>query len=112
MGGILTARIVQRLSQRLEFRNLNVYYDHDISSDRVGKIQAYFGSDCTCDTRLAFLDVAVVPPQSTPVTLLAEIEETTARPKTIIGAVMPLLLASGIQFIGKNFQIGPWTTLI
>jgi hypothetical protein len=62
---------------------------------------------------LAQLDIAVVAPTSDKVVALLEIEETTDKPKVLLGDVLAMLLGDAVKFQGKrDLQVGSWTTLV
>jgi hypothetical protein len=85
----------------------------------LGKIRAWHGEACTPETSLADLDMAVVSHASAVsheqarVYALIVVEETSSRPKLILGDVLATMLGKGIKFQGRgDLQVGRWTTLI
>jgi hypothetical protein len=116
--GELTAHLAEILTQELDQYGIDVLYDHGQQASRpnkVGEIASWFGKDedYNFETRLALLDIAIVDRATDKAIALIEIEETTDKPKVLIGDVMAILLGDGIRFQGKcKLCIGPWTTLI
>jgi len=115
--GIITSRLARLLQQELSQHGYDVLYDHGQQGidprDKLGKIKAWYGSAYSSKAILADLDIAVVAQDSTKVFVLVEIEETTDKPKVILGDVLATLLGHRITFQGKrNLQVGEWTTLV
>lgn len=106
--GELTAEI----GKSLKFEDYDVYYDHGTSSENVGRIISYFGSKNAQGTQLSYLDIAIVEKNSNKVFALIEIEETSDKPKTLLGDIFGVLLGEHITFQGKSLDVGEWTTLI
>jgi hypothetical protein len=100
--GQLTAKMAREISPYWEKRGYYVLYDHDPSSKNVGKIVSSFGQQPpTQSTRLSHIDIAIVEKNSGRVFALIEIEETTDRPKALLGAVFGILMGEQISF-GKE----------
>ena len=115
--GLITSRIARILVQEFETQSFQVLYGHGNKAvdplDKLGKIRAYQGPYYKADTILADLDIAVVASSSSKVIALIEIEETTIKPKVILGDALATLLGSAVRFQGKqDLYVGPWTTLI
>ena len=115
--GELAARMARKLSPKPEFRGYDVLFDHGDKEidppDKVGRIVSWFGSEYKRDARLAFLDIAVVSRDSGKVFALIEIEESTSKPKVLLGDVLATLLGDKITFQGKrDLKVGRWTKLI
>lgn len=97
---------------------MDVLFDHgDPQKDpkeKLGRIVSWFGPEYRRDTRLAFLDIAVVRRSSNKSLALIEIEERKAPPKVIIADVLATLLGDHVSFQGgqRHLDIGAWTTLI
>jgi hypothetical protein len=92
---------------------LKVYYDHGPESQR---IYSWFGTTYTTpkSTRhLSWVDIVVAEPGSRTVHAIIEIEDSSSRPKTIIGDALAVLMGSGLAFAGHaDWRIGLWTRLI
>lgn len=121
--GALTMQAARVLQQEFSPAGFDILHDHGekgIDSPLLlGKIRAWFGDTYTSQTILADLDMAVVSHAAAVshdqerVYALIEIEETTSRPKTILGDVLATLLGKGIRFQDvRDLQVGRWTTLI
>ena len=92
-------------------------FDHaskgTVPPETLGKIASWFGPEYNSITRLGFLDMAVVSKHTQKALALVEIEETTDKPKVLLGDILATLLGRGIKFQGnRDLRIGPWTTLI
>jgi hypothetical protein len=61
---------------------------------------------------LSQLDIAVVERSSNRVLALVEIEETTDRPKTLLGDIFGVLFGEHVSFKRTELTVGPFTTLI
>ncbi len=100
--GLLTAKVAREISPYWEERGYQVLYDHDPASDRVGKVVSSFG-DLPYDrgTQLSHIDIAVVEKTDDKIFALIEIEETTDKPKTILGDLLGVLMGEQVSF-GKE----------
>lgn len=112
-----TTQVARLLQQDFEPIGLDVLHDHKQMGvdppDKLGKIRSWFGSIYKSDAMLADLDIAVVSRHTGKVSVLIEIEETTDKPKAILGDVLATLLGNSITFQGKrHLHVGPWTTLV
>jgi len=115
--GALTAEVARNLTEYLEPHGFDVLYDHgEISDDSVslvGRIASWFGTEYKSGALLAFLDIAIVSKDTGEVVALIEIEETTDKPKVLLGDVLATLLGDRITFQGKHdLKVGSWTTLL
>jgi hypothetical protein len=100
--GQTTARVAREISPYWEKRGYQVLYDHDPASETVGKVVSSFG-DWPYDrnTQLSHVDIAIVEKITNKVFALIEIEETTDKPKTILGDILGVLMGEHISF-GKQ----------
>ena len=115
-NGVLTAQIAHFLQQEFDQQVFDVLHDHrqkDVDSpDKLGKLRSWFGPAPKYETLLGDLDIAIISRHDKKIYALIEIEETTHKPKVILGDVLATLLGTGIAFHGKlDLQIGEWTTL-
>jgi hypothetical protein len=100
--GQLTAKMAREISPYWEKRGYFVLYDHDPSSKNVGKIVSSFGKrPYGQSTQLSHIDIAIVEKSSDRVFALIEIEETTDKPKSLLGDVFGILMGEYISF-GKE----------
>ena len=106
--GELTAEI----GGKLKLDGYDVFYDHGISSENVGKIVSTLKKDYGRDDELSQLDIAVVEQESGKAVLLVEIEETSDRPKTFLGDIFGVLFGKHIYFKRRELQVGKFTTLL
>lgn len=113
--GTLTAKIASQISAEWEARGYDVLYDHGSQkeSDSVGKIVSWFGEDYKRETELSQVDIAIVKKGSNDVFALIEIEETTDRPKTLIGDIFGILMGEHVSFgRDRELHLGENTMLI
>jgi hypothetical protein len=106
--GELTAAI----GKNLKFDGCDVFYDHGVSGENVGKIVSTFSKDYGRDNELSQLDIAIVEKQSNNVMVLVEIEETSDRPKTFLSDIFGVLFGEHIFFKRKELKVGDFTTFI
>ena len=116
-NGTLTTQIAHLLQQEFDQQGFDVIHDHrqiEIDSpDKLGKLRSWFGDNHKNGTGLADLDIAIVSRHDKKIYALIEIEETTDKPKVILGDVLATLLGNGIVFQGNpDLQVGGWTTLV
>ncbi len=116
-GGHLTVEFGRYLADLLKRRGLGleVLYDHERQDEGGGNLVAWYGSEQDSPShlnQLSQLDIAVVDPGTRRAYALIEIEETSDRPKTILGDIFSILLSDHVSFKGEELQIGPWTSLI
>jgi hypothetical protein len=115
-----TARLLQPEFSQQGFDILHAHGEKGIDSPLLlGKIRSWFGEAYKPETILADLDMAVVSHDALAshnqerVYALIVIEETSSKPKVILGDILAALLGKGIIFQGKRaLQVGRWTTLI
>jgi hypothetical protein len=100
--GQITARVAREISPYWEERGYQVLYDHDPAGEAVGKVVSSFG-DLPYDrnTQLSHVDIAIVEKDTNKVFALIEIEETTDKPKTILGDILGVLMGEHVSF-GKQ----------
>lgn len=115
-NGEITARVADSLQQEFGKKGFHITHDHRLgnidSPDNLGKLRTWFGEKPKREMLLADLDIAIISTDDKVVALI-EIEETTDKPKVILGDILAILLGSGITFKNKHdFQIREWTTLI
>ena len=106
--GELTAEI----GSQLTFESCDVYYDHGPSSANVGKIVSTLKRAYGKDDELSQVDIAIVEKNTDNVVALIEIEETSDRPKTLLGDIFGVLFGSHIFFKRRELHVGDFTTLI
>ncbi len=115
--GKLTAWVARTLDQKFGSKGFDVLHDHRTMEndrpDKLGKIRSWFGSTYNVDSILADLDIAVICKANNKVYALVEIEETTDKPKVILGDILATIIGKHITFQGKrDLEIGNWTMLI
>jgi hypothetical protein len=103
--GQLTTKMARAISKYWETRGYYVLYDHDPSSHNVGKIVSSFGEQPPRrSTQLSHIDIALVEQGSEKVFALIEIEETTDKPKALLGDVLAILMGEHLSF-GKDHPL-------
>jgi hypothetical protein len=115
--GALTTIAARDLTTQLAAQELDVLYGHGVVGvdppAQLGKLKAWYGSEYASHVILADLDIAVVSRALKQAYALIEIEETTCKPKVVLGDVMATLLGGNVTFRGKcPLGVGTWTTLI
>jgi len=114
--GELTARVALSIQQEFENNGFFVLHDHRSldpdSSEKVRELHVFFGEAPNRETILADLDIAIISKNDMVIALI-EIEETTDKPKVILGDILAILLGNGITDKNKKaYKVGKWTTLI
>jgi hypothetical protein len=101
--GQLTATIAHEISPFWEKRGYYVLLDHDRSG---GKIVSFFGSENpNRSTQLSHIDIAIVKKTSADIDsvfALIEIEETTDKPKVLLGDALGILMGEHISTKNKK----------
>ncbi len=119
--GELTAQMARELAAQLGPLGYDVFFDlGDKNTDTtsiVGRIVSWIGDEYSKNSRLAFLDIAVVerePGAGEPMRAVAlvEIEEGHPTPKVILGDLLATLFGDHLAFGGTLIGVGSWTTLI
>ena len=103
--GQLTTKMARAISQYWEPRGYYVLYDHDPSSNNVGKIVSSFGGQPPRrSTQLSHVDIALIEKSSGRVFALIEVEEMTDKPKVLLGDVFGILMGEHLSF-GKDHPL-------
>lgn len=110
--GEVTVNLAKMIFQDWEDRGYKVLYDHGISRKNVGKIVSTLKKDYGREDELSQMDIAIVEQNSDKVAVLVEIEETSDRPKTLLGDIFGVLCGENIFFKRKELLVGDYTTLI
>lgn len=115
--GALSLQAARALQQEFAGQGFDLLYDHGqkgIDSPLLsGKIRSWSGEAFAPQAVLADLDMALVSHGQDKVYVLVVVEETSCKPKVILGDVLTTLLGKGIKFQGRReLQVGRWTTLI
>ncbi len=103
-----TAELGKELTDKLKSEiDLQVYYDHGGSSDfNTGQPTPYFSDVCDNSTSLASIDIVITQKSKGKerARILIEVEEKepSSVPKTILGDIFNLFLASSIHFTEKQ----------
>ena len=105
--GELTGEIGERLVS--VFKDHDVYHDHGTNGCT---IVSWFGEGLHRDTELSQLDMAIVERGTGRLRALVEIEETSKKPKTMLGDVFGTLFGEHITVQGRQFDVGEQTALI
>ncbi|HEY6006874.1 MAG TPA: hypothetical protein VIU40_01015 [Geobacteraceae bacterium] len=115
-GGKLTAEIGARLEEWLSPMGYEVLFDHGGGSENIGNIVSWFGTAAapTLETELSQVDIAVVSrsPDGPRACALIEIEESSDRPKNVIGDLMAVLMGDHVSFRLQKLAIDERTALI
>jgi len=95
----LGARLIDILEEAGR-SDIEVFYDHSKGAKSSPAVP-HFG-EYGHGTTLANVDIAIT--SGNKILMLAEIEESQARPKTIIGDIANIYLATGIRIAGKPYE--------
>lgn len=92
----------------------HVFYDHGSYPSQ--RIYSWFGTSYTTPyaaKHLSWIDIIVADPKSGKVDKIFEIEDSAAKPKTLVADLMAVLLGDGLAFASRSdWQVGEWTSLI
>lgn len=111
--GQLTAKVAREISPYWEERGYQVLYDHDPASDAVGKVVSSFGDlPYHRSTQLSQIDIAIVRKVDEWIFAVIEIEETSDKPKTILGDVLGVLMGEHVSFGKKRSLVVDQNTLL
>ena len=115
--GTLTMQVARVFQKEFIKEGFDILHDHGQKGidqqTNLGKLRSWFGTSPKLETILSDLDIAVVLHETEKIYALIEIEETTDKPKVILGDILATLLGEGIVFQGKhNLKVGKYTTMI
>jgi hypothetical protein len=114
--GQLTSAVAKSITEEINKRGFDIYYDHGEKGEFVGTIAVSIEKELSSEKQISQLDIAVVGRDTNKdkVIALIEIEETTDTPKTLIGDVFTTLMGNSVHLPGRNkiAEVGKWTTLI
>ncbi len=103
--GANTREIVKKLKKKLDadpqrYKGLMVFNDHGESSKSGGcKLNTYMGRHYGNDATLSAVDIIIT--KNSKVILAVEVEESSVRPKTVIGDIFGVAIAERIRIQGK-----------
>jgi hypothetical protein len=115
--GTLTIQVARSLRLEFDRQGFDLFNDHGKKgidpTEKVGKLRSWFGPAIKFESVLADLDIAIVSRYDKKIYALIEIEETTEKPKAILGDILATLIGNGISFKGEHdYKVGKWTTLV
>ena len=110
--GELTVLLAKQIKPIWEKRGYRVLYDHDPSYENAGKIISAKRKQYHREDELSQLDIAIVKQGTDQVAALVEIEETTDKPKTILGDIFGLLFGRYVFFKRDELHIDNLSSLI
>jgi hypothetical protein len=117
--GQQTAQVARTLMQRLQPLGFDVLLGHgqrETDLEYLGEIVSWFSDEYKRNTRLAFLDIAVVSRITDKALVLVEVEERPASPKKILADVLATLIGDHISFTRhsqrRDLKVGSWTKLV
>ncbi|RLF63625.1 MAG: hypothetical protein DRN33_03750 [Thermoplasmata archaeon] len=91
-----------------------VYYAHSGKENDEPNLchpTPFFG-ECSNASTLSWVDIAVVNKKTDSVELIAEIEESGAEPKKVIGDVVNIMLSEQVRINGKDYGYGDITFIL
>jgi len=117
--GPSTSAVAESITEELNKKGYDVYYDHGQASKFVGKIAVSIEKKLGREKEISQMDIAVIERNLSGernlrrVIALIEIEETTDNPKKLIGDIFAVLLGTSAFLLGgEQVDVGEWTTLI
>lgn len=116
LKGVNTKAIAERLKTKLNddperFKDFEVYYDHGESSKpEVCKPTTYMGRRYGTDATLSEVDIVVTKGRN--VILGIEIEESSVRPKIVLGNIFGIALANKMRIQGNSYSVKNITIII
>lgn len=114
--GLNTRKIAEKLKDKLKadpkrYKNVKIFYDHGISNDTgVCQPTTYMGRRYGADATLSGVDIVVVKDNNA--ILVIEVEESTVRPKIIIGDIFGIVLAERIRIKRRSYSLENATIII
>ncbi len=107
--GINTRAIGQELklkfdADKLKYEQFKIYYDHgDSRKVEVCQPTAYMGRRYGSDATLSAVDIVITKGKE--VVIAIEIEESTTRPKTVLGDIFGIALADKLRINNKPYSL-------
>ncbi|MFC1896015.1 hypothetical protein ACFL0Q_05080, partial [Thermodesulfobacteriota bacterium] len=109
--GARTQRIAEELAESLPKPEYSVLFDHgDSSRSDVCQPTSYMGRRYGADATLSGIDIAVV--HRGKLIILVEIEESAARPKTILGDIFGVAVADRVRIQNRAYPIDGVTMIV
>lgn len=104
--GTLTAKMAHALALTYESQDIMVPHDHRqpgaAPAGKLGKPKSWSGADYAAQATLADLDIVIDDPNSGNALALVEIEDTTDKPKVLLGDVLATLPGDQVSFLGME----------
>lgn len=99
-----TTKFAKSITNGMNKRGLNVYYDYDKKSKFSGTIAISIEKILRSKNQIGQLDIAIVKSDKeiNRAIVLIEIEETTDTPKTLIGDIFTTLMGDSIHLPGRK----------
>jgi hypothetical protein len=114
--GFNTRKIAEKLKSKLDadperYKGIRIYYDHGESKkSNVCQPTTYMGRRYGADATLSGVDIVVVKDNNA--VLVVEVEESTVRPKVIIGDIFGIVLADRIRIKRKSYSLKNATIVV
>lgn len=112
-NGVYTGDLGYRLYKKYKNTAHDVYYAHSGNEGDEPNLchpTPFFGEHSKAST-LSWVDIAVVNKNTVKIELIAEIEESGAEPKKVIGDVVNIILSEQVRIKDNDYEYGD-TTLI
>jgi len=111
-NGAHTGELGKRLYKKYKSTAHDVYYDHSNGNEpNLCRPTPFFGEYSNAST-LSRVDIAVVNKKTDSVELIAEIEESGAEPKKVIGDVVNIILSEQVRIKDKDYGYGDITFIL
>jgi len=106
--GLYTREMGYRLYKKYENTVHSVYCAHgkDKSNEPYYCHPTPFFDEYSRATTLSFVDIAIVNRNTNLIELIAEIEESAAEPKKVIGDIMNIILSEQVRIKGTDYRYG------
>jgi hypothetical protein len=112
-SGQLTSAVAKSITEELNQKGYDVYYDHEKAGKFMGTIAVSIDDKLSREKEISQLDIAIVERIPNKAIALIEIEETTDNPKKLIGDIFAVLMGTSTYLPGgKPVYVGEWTTLM
>lgn len=114
--GLNTRKIAEKLTSKIaadpkRYNGIDIFYDHgDSRTQGVCQPTTYMGRRYGADATLSGVDIVVT--KNKMAILVIEVEESTVRPKVIIGDVFGIVLADRIMIQEESYSLKNATIIV
>ena len=114
--GANTREIAEKLKRKIDgdpqrYKGVMIFYDHgDSSKHEVCQPTTYMGRRYVSDSTLSGVDIVVT--KNREILLAVEVEESSVRPKTVLGDVFGIATTDRIRIQGQSYPIKNITLIV